>query len=47
MVVDGIAVGPPKPARPSKSNGEEAAAAACILAPVGEVTLIAGAVVGA
>lgn len=38
---------PPKPARPSKSNGEEAAAAACILGPVGDVTLRPGAFVGA
>lgn len=35
------AFGPPKPASPSKSNGDEAAAAAFTLWFVGEVTLIA------
>lgn len=42
-----LADDPPKPARPSKSKGEEAAAAACTLGPVGDVTLKPGAFVGA
>jgi hypothetical protein len=47
LLLDPAVFGPPKPAKPSKSNGDEAAAAAFTLWFVGDVTLITGALEGA